>query len=62
MMDAKIAVIQCARQWPLYFSVQFPVVDQFINRVTNEVVNAHRILTVHETGLAALDSGNSFQP
>ncbi|MCP9262373.1 BMA-HUM-4 [Dirofilaria immitis] len=51
VMDAKIAVIQCARRWPLYFSVQFPVMDRFINRITNEVVNARRILSVHETGL-----------
>lgn len=51
MIDVKIAVIQCARRWPLYFSVQFPVMDQFINRVTNEVVNTNRILAVHESGL-----------
>lgn len=51
MMDVKVAVIQCARRWPLYFSVQFPAVEQFMNRVTNEVVNAYRILAVHESGL-----------
>ncbi|KAL3995180.1 hypothetical protein ACH3XW_24750 [Acanthocheilonema viteae] len=54
MMDVKIAVIQYARRWPLYFSVLFPVVDQFMNRVTNEVINAHRILSVHESGLTLL--------
>uniref|UniRef100_A0A1I8EDA0 Myosin motor domain-containing protein n=1 Tax=Wuchereria bancrofti TaxID=6293 RepID=A0A1I8EDA0_WUCBA len=51
LIDVKIAVIQCARRWPLYFSVQFPVVNQFINRVTNEIVNACRILAIHESGL-----------
>ncbi|CAG9530060.1 unnamed protein product [Cercopithifilaria johnstoni] len=54
-MDVKIAVIQYARRWPLYFSVQFPVVDHFINRITNEVINARRILSVHESGLTLLN-------
>ncbi|VDM92805.1 unnamed protein product, partial [Litomosoides sigmodontis] len=53
-MDVKVAVIQCARRWPLYFSVQFPAVQQFMSRVTNEVVNAYRILAVHESGLTLL--------
>ncbi|VDN04133.1 unnamed protein product [Thelazia callipaeda] len=50
-VEVKIAVIQCARQWPLYFSVQFLVLDQHINPLTEEIVKSRRILAVHETGL-----------
>uniref|UniRef100_A0A183DKG5 Phosphorylase b kinase regulatory subunit n=1 Tax=Gongylonema pulchrum TaxID=637853 RepID=A0A183DKG5_9BILA len=50
-VDVKLAVIQCARGWPLYFSVIFPVVEQILNKGADEVMMVQRLLAVHETGL-----------
>uniref|UniRef100_A0A915Q1R9 SH3 domain-containing protein n=1 Tax=Setaria digitata TaxID=48799 RepID=A0A915Q1R9_9BILA len=59
MLDVKIAIIQCARRWPFYFTVQFPVMDQLINRITGELVHVRRTLAIHETGLTVLSQDDS---